>query len=257
MPQKLPNNLIIAFRYPSDTGSPQELELYLNYLKSFKPKKIICATSEGCVDTPLLQKEGVEVFEYSDYKNEYYIKPILDFYKYANDHHLLILSFGVELEGWQLDHGFDLLRSRNLLCVGWRILQQENDGSYLGRLAYNTCMLHEPEFYTKVLSAGGIPDYVANGALGSVSIKLSETTSELRIGGQEDLAVQLRLYKYFHGKKHKLFGHITHYGLEYLLHRSDPTKLTEKLLRKVITAETYRKVENVNAKDFLDSWVII
>lgn len=257
MAQKLPNNLIIAFRYNQTLYNQEELEAYINHLKALTPKQIICATSRENPAIPILQKQDIEVLEYENYNNIYYTKPILDFYKSANPHHLLIISYSVELKKWQLEHGFDFLRSRNLLCVGWRILQQENDGSYIGRLAYNTCMLHEPYFYDKVLQAGGIPEYVQNGSLGNITISLLNTNKQIPIGAQEDLAIQLRLYKLFFGKRHKLFGHITHYGLNYLSEQNQNNSLNDKIIRKVITAEIYAKIEKVNPKDFLDSWVII
>lgn len=257
MSQKLPNNLIIAFRLPTKNISYADLNAYINHLKTLRPLEIICAVSKENELKSFLTEQQIKTLEYENYENTYFIQPILDFYKIANLHHLLIISYGVELEKWQLEHGFNLLRSYNLLCVGWRILQQENDGSYIGKLAYNTCMLHEPYFYDKVIQAGGIPEYVQNANLGNISISLLNANKQIPIGGQEDLAVQLKLYKLFFGKKHKLFGHITHYGLNYLTEQNQDRFLNDKIIRKVITAEIYAKTEKVNPKDFLDSWVII
>lgn len=257
MPQKLKDNLVIATRFDSrylNIANKSVVEAYFKHLKGFSPKEIICVVPSDETYLHEVQQFSDNIivsdkFTYGDF--------ILKFYELGNANNLLIISFGVELEAWQLEHGFDLLRSRNLLSVGWRILQQENDGSYLGKLSYNTCMLHEPGFYDKVVASGGIPDYVENGAFGSVNLNFPEGTKELRIGGQEDLAVQLRIFKHLYGKKHRLFGHITHYGLNYLTQNQSTDQFNEKLLRKVITAEIYRKIENVNPKDFLDSWVVI
>jgi len=257
MPKLLKNNLIIATRIDSKYIphlTDENIQAYLSYLKSLNPKEVVCITSQDEPFLDIITKTSDKVLNYINFS---YKEPIEMAYKYAQEYYLLIISFGVELQSWQMLHGFNYLKSRNLLCLGWRILQQENDGSYIGKLAYNTCMLHAPGFYENVLAVNGIPSYVENGTLGTLKINIDNKVREVQIGGQEELALQLKIFKELSNKKHKLFGLIKHYGLEYLTQKLPSDGFNEKIVRKVVTAEVYRKTEEINPTEFLDSWDIL
>lgn len=252
-------NLVIAFRFEDSIEDQYDIDVvdYVKKLKSLNPKEIICSTSLGSPCKKILEKESICIKEYEKFDELINTKVIEDCYTYANNRNLLVASFATDIHEWQLEHGYNFLKSRNLLSVGWRILQQENDGSYIGKLSYNTCLLYRKNFNKYVEECGGIPSYVKNGYLGTLSLKVGKETNEIKIGGQEDLALQMKIYKSYKGKKSKLFGHITHYGINYRRKEKTQSGFNAKIARKVITAEIYRKIEDVNPKDFMDSWQII
>lgn len=252
-------NLVIAFRFSDNISDEYDIDVidYVKKLKRLNPQEILCSTSKNSPCVKTLQKESVCVKEYDKFYDLSNTKVIEDCYKLANSRNLLIVSFATDIHEWQLEHGYNFLKSRNLLSVGWRILQQENDGSYIGKLSYNTCLLYRKNFNKYVEECGGIPSYVLNGYLGTLSLKVGEEINEIKIGGQEDLALQMKIYKTYKGKKSKLFGHISHYGINYPRKEKTQSGFNAKIARKVITAEIYRKTEKINPKDFMDSWQII
>ncbi|HSX39871.1 MAG TPA: hypothetical protein VLI92_04765 [Candidatus Saccharimonadales bacterium] len=259
MPLKLKNNLTIGLRYHTDYEKKLTFELlkiYLAHIQTLGPSNIVLTTEENDPVIEHVQKDVSQIITLK--KTEWnFANPINALYKAGNNTNLLIISVGVDLQLWQLQHGSELLRSYNLLGVGWRIANQENDGSYIGRLSYNTCILHEPYFYEQVANTGGIPRYVENGVLGSIKLITSQGPKEIPIGGQEDLAVQMKLFKKMNNKKSKLFGHIKHYGVNNELNVGTGLDGKSKIFRKLMVASAYRNEEDIDPLSFMNSWIIV
>lgn len=259
MPQLFDKPLTIGLRYYSEITkkfSPEQLLYYINYLKTLKPTNIFLTTLEN--DPIIAQvKDHVTNVITIPQTERGFAAPVSKLIENAKGTYLLLISVGVELQEWQLLHGLEVLKTNDLLLVGWRINSQENDGSFVGRLAYNTCCLYYPDFYNDYKKVGGIPHYVENGVLGSIKIKVDKEQKEIPIGGQEEFALQLKIYKEYVGKKNKIFGHIAHYATKLEPLDGLGVDFESKVLRKMIVADLYCRTENINASDFMKCWSII
>src|SRR5260221_12806633 len=133
MTQKLKNNLTIGLRYHTDYKKKLTFELlkiYLAHIQTLNPSSIVLVTEENDPVIDHVKKDVSQILTLK--KSEWnFANPVMALYKAGNNSNLLIISVGVDLQPWQLLHGFDLLRSHNLFGVGCRIANQENDGSYI------------------------------------------------------------------------------------------------------------------------------
>lgn len=256
-------NLVIGIRLTSKFKNSSSYESlsrnasrYLDYLRVLSPKKIVGITTRGDEFESVLRKkcENVKTLEKDDFG---FVKPVESLYKLAEDSYLLIITPSVEIYPWQLQHGYEVMRLNELYSIGWKILSQNNDGSYLGKLSYNTCQLYSPNFYQICEKVGGIPSYVENGVLGTLTVNMSGSEKSIPIGGQEDLALQLKTFKQFGAEGKKLFGHIKHYSLSLPEETGFDITSGEKIFRKIAVAEIYRGLEGVDVTSFLDSWLIM
>lgn len=259
MPVKTISKLAIGFKALSDSKNSitsEQIEYYVKYLRTLKPGKVTVVTLKEDPLLPTLKNVCDEVIEL-DRENYTYSGTAKTLYQACKDYNLLFVSIGVEIQNWQLHHGLQILSNHNLYTIGWRILSQENDGSYLGKLSYHTCMLLKRGFYEIFEQAGGFPEYVENGILGNLSFKINNEVKNFRVGGQEELALQLRIYKKFKGKKTKMFGHIKHYGVDFPVKLGMGVSYDEKIIRKVLVADIYRMTEEVDPEDFMEAWTIL